>query len=151
MPAKLYRYKSHVRLKIEYCLHILARAAQPSLSRLDRVKMRFRGLVDEKNIFHYLSLSLQTLPHRRNITFLSPLYRYFHGKCSDELEFRQFRPSFLRSAMLRTLERIILFTFAFRQLKASFIRTGSSKELPLRGDEPLEDASTITTTLTSLI
>ena len=78
--ALLYLYKSQIRPKMEYCSHIWAGSSQQALSTLDRVQKRMRGLVGDE-----LFSSLQPLSHRRNVASLSLFYRYFHGKCSDEL------------------------------------------------------------------
>ena len=79
--AILYLYKSQVRPKMEYCCHIWAGAAKNSLSCLDRVQNRLRNLVGDA-----LFSSLQPLSHRRDVASLSLFYRYFHGKCSSELQ-----------------------------------------------------------------
>ena len=51
-----------------------------SLYSLDAVQKRLRSLVGEE-----LFKTLQPLSHRRNVASLSLFYRYFHGRCSDEL------------------------------------------------------------------
>ena len=79
--AILYLYKSQVRPRMEYCCHIWAGAARKTLSCLDRVQNRLRSLVGDA-----LFSSLQPLSHRRDVASLSLLYRYFHGKCSSELQ-----------------------------------------------------------------
>ena len=76
----LYLYKSQVSPKMEYCSHIWAGASKTALSSLDRVQRRVRGLVGDE-----LFSSLQSLSHRRNVASLTLFYRYFNGKCSDEL------------------------------------------------------------------
>ena len=76
----LYLYKSQIRPRTEYCSHIWAGSSKTILSALDRVQRRMRGLVGEE-----LFASLQSLSHRRNVASLSLFYRYFYGKCSDEL------------------------------------------------------------------
>ena len=78
--AILYLYKSQIRPKMEYCSHIWAGSSQQALLTLDRVQNRLRGLVGDE-----LFSSLQALSHRRNVACLSLFYRYFYGKCSDEL------------------------------------------------------------------
>ena len=76
----VYLYKSQIRPRMEYCSHIWAGSSKHSLSSLDRIQYHIRGLVGEE-----LFSSLQSLSHRRNVASLALLYRYFHGKCSDEL------------------------------------------------------------------
>ena len=66
---------------MEYCCHIWAGASQQALSCLDIVQSRLRYLVGDS-----LFLSLQPLSHRRNVASLSLLYRYYNGKCSNELQ-----------------------------------------------------------------
>ena len=78
--AILYLFKSQIRPTMEYCCHIWGGAAQSSLSCLDRVQNRLRNLVGDD-----LFSSLQPLSQRRDVASLSLLYRYFHGKCSNEL------------------------------------------------------------------
>lgn len=70
LDAILYLSKSQIRPKIEHCCDICARATQLSLSSLDRVQRRLRVVVGDK-LFSTLQPSL--------------LYRYFNGKCSDEI------------------------------------------------------------------
>ena len=79
-PAILYLYKSQIRPRMEYCSHIWAGSSKQSLSGLDRIQERLRGLVGEE-----LFSTLSPLSHRRNVASLSLFYRYFHGRCSDEL------------------------------------------------------------------
>ena len=76
----LYLYKSQIRPIMEYCSHIWAGSSNTILSTIDRFQRRMRGLVGEK-----LFASLQSLSYRRNVASLSIFYRYFYGKCSDEL------------------------------------------------------------------
>ena len=78
--AILYLYKSQIRPKMEYCSHIWAGSSKHELSSLDRIQHRIHGLVGTE-----LFSSLDSLGHRRNVASLSLLYRYFYGKCSDEL------------------------------------------------------------------
>ena len=77
----LYLYKSQIRPKMEYCSHVWGGAARSSLNILDRLQHRMKYLVGEE-----LYSTLQPLSHRRNVASLSLFYRYFHGKCSDELK-----------------------------------------------------------------
>ena len=78
--AMLYLYKSQIRPQMEYCCHIWGGAAQTSLSCLDRVQNRLRNLVGDD-----LFSTLPPLSLRRDVASLSLLYRYFHGRCSNEL------------------------------------------------------------------
>ena len=78
--AILYLYKSQIRPRMEYCCHIWAGACKSSLSSLDRVQRRLRWLIGEE-----LFNTLQPLSHRRDVASLSLFYRYFHGRCSEEL------------------------------------------------------------------
>ena len=66
--------------KLEYCSHIWAGSSKHELSSLDRIQHRIHGLVGTE-----LFSSLDSLGHRRNVASLSLIYRYFHGKCADEL------------------------------------------------------------------
>ena len=79
-PAILYLYKSQIRPKMEYRCHLWGGAAQSTLTCLDRVQNRLRNLVGDE-----LFSSLEPLSHRRDVASLSLPYRYFHGKCSDEI------------------------------------------------------------------
>ena len=81
-PASiLYLYKSQIRPKMEYCCHIWGGAVQTSLSCLDRVQRRLRYLVGDE-----LFSTLPPLSHRRDVSSLSLFYRYYNGKCSQELQ-----------------------------------------------------------------
>ena len=79
--AILYLYKSQIRPKMEYCCHIWAGASKTCLSSLDKVQRRLRRLVGDS-----LFTTLQPLSHRRNVASLSLFYRYYNGKCSQELQ-----------------------------------------------------------------
>ena len=80
-PAAIhYLYKSQIRPRMEYCCHIWAGSPKCSLSCLDRVQRRMRWLIGDA-----LFKTLQPLSHRRNVASLSLLYRYYSGKCSEEL------------------------------------------------------------------
>ena len=57
-------YKSQVRPMMEYCAHIWTGTSKASLSVLDRLQYRIKGLVGEE-----LFSSLQPLSHRRNAAF----------------------------------------------------------------------------------
>ena len=76
----LYLYKSQIRPKMEYCCHIWAGSSTTSLSILDRLQRRIKGLIGNE-----LFSTLHTLSYRRDVASLSLFYRYFYGKCSDEL------------------------------------------------------------------
>ena len=76
----LYLYKSQIRPTMEYCCHLWAGASHRSLSALDSVQHRLKGLVGPD-----LYSTLQPLSHRRDVASISLFYRYFHGKCSTEL------------------------------------------------------------------
>ena len=76
----LYLYKSQIRPKMEYCCHIWAGSSSTSLSILDRLQRRIKGLIGDE-----LFSTLHALSHRRDVASLSLFYRYFYGKCSDEL------------------------------------------------------------------
>ena len=78
--AILYLYKSQIRPTMEYCCHIWAGASLVSLSCLDKIQNRLRPLVGDA-----LFSKLEPLSHRRNVASLSLLYRYYYGKCSEEL------------------------------------------------------------------
>ena len=81
-PAAVhYLYKSQIRPKMEYCCHIWAGSPKTSLSCLDRVQRRLRRLIGDE-----LFKSLQPLSHRRDVASLSLLYRYYSGRCSEELK-----------------------------------------------------------------
>ena len=79
-PAILYLYKNQIRTRMDYCCQIWVGSAQTSQSSLDVVHKRLHSLVGDE-----LFGTLQPLSHRRDVSSLSLLYRYFHGKCSDEL------------------------------------------------------------------
>ena len=78
--AILYLYKSQIRPRMEYCCHIWSGASKTSLSSLDKVQRRLRRLIGDD-----LFSTLQPLSHRRNVASLSLFYRYYNGKCSEEL------------------------------------------------------------------
>ena len=76
----LYIYKSMIRPCMEYCCHLWAGAPQRYLDAFDRIQRRISRAVGPE-----LSSSLQPLSHRRNVASLSLFYRYYFGRCSDEL------------------------------------------------------------------
>ena len=53
-----------------------------SLASLDAIQKRAIRLIDESA----LTDSLDSLAHRGNVSALSLYYRYYHGRCSDELK-----------------------------------------------------------------
>ena len=76
----LYLYKSTIRPCMEYCCHVWAGAPKCYLDLLDKLQRRICRVVGPD-----LSASLQSLAHRRNVVSLSLFYRYYFGRCSDEL------------------------------------------------------------------
>ena len=79
--AILHLYKSTIRPCMEYCCHIWAGAPASCLDLLDKIQKRVVNLVGP-----ILSSSLQPLSHRRDVASLSLFYRYYHAKCSSELQ-----------------------------------------------------------------
>ena len=80
-PASiLYIYKSTIRPCMEYCCHLWAGASAECLHLLDRIQNRIINIIGPE-----LASDLQSLSHRRNVASLSLFYRYFHGRCSNEL------------------------------------------------------------------
>lgn len=63
---------------MEYCCHISTRAALYSLFSFDSSKA-FTQPCDE------LFSTLQSVSHTLNVSSLSLLYQYFHGKCLSEI------------------------------------------------------------------
>ena len=57
-------------------------ASKYSLATLDRIQKRAIRIIDDSA----LTDSLDSLAHRRIVSALSLYYRYYHGKCSDELK-----------------------------------------------------------------
>ena len=66
---------------MEYCCHIWAGSPKTPLFCLDRVQRRLRMLIGDE-----LFMSLQPLYHRRDVASVSLLYRYYSGRCSDEIK-----------------------------------------------------------------
>lgn len=79
--AILYLYKSTIRPCMEYCCHIWAGASSSSLDLLDKIEKRVANLVGP-----ILASSLQPLSHQRDVASLSLFYKYYHAKCSTELQ-----------------------------------------------------------------
>ena len=80
-PQLLLLYKAQIRSLMEYCCHIWGGASPSSLSVLDRIQRKAIRLIDDDS----LTATLQPLSHRRSVSSLCLLYRYFHGQCSSEL------------------------------------------------------------------
>ena len=76
----LYLYKSTIRPCMEYCCHIWAGASCTALRSLDKIQNRLLNLVGPE-----LFSTLDSLSHRRDVASLALFYRYYHGKCSDDL------------------------------------------------------------------
>ena len=73
-------YKSLIRPCMEYCCHVWAGASVEILSLLDKVQRRVVNVIGPT-----LAANLQPLSHRRDIASLSLFYKYYHGRCSEEL------------------------------------------------------------------
>ena len=76
----LYLYKSTIRPCMEYCCHIWAGASCTALRALDKIQNRLLNLVGPE-----LFSTLDSLSHRRDVASLALFYRYYYGKCSDDL------------------------------------------------------------------
>ena len=76
----LYLYKSTIRPCMECCCHVWAGAASCYLELLDKLHKRICRTVGP-----LLVASIERLCHRRNMTSLRLLYRYYFGRCSSEL------------------------------------------------------------------
>ena len=77
----LYLYKSLIRPCMEYCCHIWAGASSDVLALLDKVQRRICN-----NIGPSLSAKLQPLSLRRDVASLCLFYKFYHGRCSNELK-----------------------------------------------------------------
>ena len=75
-------YKSFIRPCMEYCSQVWGGAAETTLKMLDSVQKRAIRVIRNPQ----LTTELDTLKHRRDVADLSVFYKYFHGKCSDEIE-----------------------------------------------------------------
>ena len=62
--------------------HLWRGASKYSLATLNTIQKRAIRLIDDSS----LTDSLDWLAHRRNVSALSLYYRYYHGRCSDELK-----------------------------------------------------------------
>ena len=76
----LYLYKSTICPCIEYCYHVWAGSPSCYLEMLDKLQKWLCRAVGPS-----LAASLEPLAHRRNVTSLSLLYRYYFDRCSAEL------------------------------------------------------------------
>ncbi len=74
-------YKAQVRPLMEYCSHIWGGAPTSSLKALDKVQDRAIRLINDPS----LTNNLASLSHRRSVSCLSLYYRYYNGRCSNEL------------------------------------------------------------------
>ena len=70
-----------MRPTLEYCSHIWGGASQSSLFLLDRIQVKAIRFIDDVS----LTSRLQSLHHRRLVSGLALFYRYYFGRCSDEL------------------------------------------------------------------
>ena len=75
-------YKAQIRPCLEYGSHLWRGASKYSLASLDTIQKRAIRLIDDSA----LTDSLDSLAHRRNVSAPSLYYRYYHGRCSDELK-----------------------------------------------------------------
>ena len=75
-------YNAQIRPCLEYGSHLWRGASKYSLASLDTIQKRAIRLIDNSA----LTDSLDSLAHRRNVSALSLYYRYYHGRCSDELK-----------------------------------------------------------------
>ena len=80
-PQLLLIYKAQIRSLLEYGCHIWGGASLSALSVLDRLQRKAIRLINDDSITN----TLQSLSHRRTVSSLCLLYRYFHGHCSSEL------------------------------------------------------------------
>ena len=77
----LYLYKATTPPCMEYCSHIWSGAPKPGCLDLhDRVHRKLVNLIGI-----VLSSTPQPLSHRRVVASLSLFYKYYHGRCSQEL------------------------------------------------------------------
>ena len=71
---------SIIRPYMEYCCHVWAGAPSCYLELLGKLQKRIYRTVSPA-----LTTSLEPLAHRRNVSSLLLLYRYYFGRCSSEL------------------------------------------------------------------
>ena len=72
-------YKAQNRPCLEYDSHLWRGASKYFLASLDTIQKRAIRLIDD-------SALTDSLAHRRNVSALSLYYRYYHGRCYDELK-----------------------------------------------------------------
>ena len=75
-------YKSFIRPCMEYCSQVWGGAARTTLKMLDSVQKRAIKIIRNPQI----TKDLDTLQHRRDVADLSVFYKYYHGRCSDEIK-----------------------------------------------------------------
>ena len=75
---------------LEYCSHVWGGASKSTLCLLDKVQSKAISLINNPN----LTKSLQPLFHPRLVGYLSVIYGYFQGHCSQEI--RDIIPVLLR-------------------------------------------------------
>ncbi|VEN47725.1 unnamed protein product [Callosobruchus maculatus] len=74
-------YKAQIRPLLEYYSHVWGCAPKHSLKLLDTIQKKAIRLIDTPN----LTKDLHSLEHRRRVAELSLFYRFYHGRCSNEL------------------------------------------------------------------
>ena len=74
-------YKSQIRPCLEYCSNVWGAAPKTTLAMLDSIQRRAIRLIGNEN----LTASLPPLQLRRDVGDLALFYRYFNGRCSDEI------------------------------------------------------------------
>ena len=72
-------YKSNIRSQMKYCSPLWDGAGHVVFGRLDRLQNCAITLINDRRVTN----DIPSL--RKNVAFLSLLYRYFHGPCSGEL------------------------------------------------------------------
>ena len=75
-------YKAQIRPCLEYCSHIWGAAPPTTLKILDSIQRRSIRLINDPT----LTATLPILAHRLAVGDLSLFYRYFNGRCSEELK-----------------------------------------------------------------
>ena len=76
--------KAHTTIRpcLEYGSHLWRGASKYFLATMDAIQNRAVRLIDDSS----LTYSLDSLADRRNVSALFLFYRYYHGRCSDELK-----------------------------------------------------------------
>ena len=74
-------YKAYIRPLLEYNSHLWSGAPPTILAFVDRLQRRAIRLIGDSRV----TRELDSLEHRRNVGALALYYRYFHGRCSDEI------------------------------------------------------------------